>query len=54
VIRGEGEIIPNGGTRLQVRDGLLVAATEESIQKFRALIEPPNAEGTSDEIVALD
>jgi CIC family chloride channel protein len=44
VIRGEGEIIPNGGTRLQVRDGLLVAATEASIQKFRALIEPPQAE----------
>jgi CIC family chloride channel protein len=54
VIRGEGEIIPNGGTRLQVRDGLLVAATEESIQKFRALIEPPNAEDSSDEIAAID
>jgi CIC family chloride channel protein len=44
VVRGEGEIIPNGGTRLQVRDGLLVAATEESIQKFRALIGSPQAE----------
>lgn len=49
VVRGEGEIIPNGDTRLQVRDGLLVAATEESIQKFRAMIEPPQAEQISGE-----
>ncbi|MGH6992305.1 MAG: chloride channel protein [Caulobacteraceae bacterium] len=43
VIRGEGEIIPHGGTRLQVRDGLLVAATAESIQTFRDLIGAPSA-----------
>ncbi|MGH6990022.1 MAG: TrkA C-terminal domain-containing protein, partial [Stellaceae bacterium] len=49
VIRGEGEIIPNGNTRLQVRDGLLVAATDESIKKFRALIEPPQAPRQSGE-----
>ncbi len=48
VIRGEGEIIPNGSTRLQVHDGLLVAATDESIQKFRTLIGQPQAETTSD------
>ena len=41
VIRGEGEIIPSGDTRLQVHDGLLVAATGEGIARFRALIEPP-------------
>jgi CIC family chloride channel protein len=40
VVRGEGEIIPNGGTRLQIHDGLLVAATDDSIQKFRTMIEP--------------
>ncbi|MEO8250501.1 MAG: chloride channel protein [Burkholderiales bacterium] len=48
VIRGEGEIIPNGGTRLQVHDGLLVAATDKSIQKFRALIKSPQADETPD------
>ncbi|MGH8396867.1 MAG: chloride channel protein [Gammaproteobacteria bacterium] len=46
VIRGESEIIPNGGTRLQVGDGLLVAAAGEAIESFRALIAPPK---TSDE-----
>lgn len=44
VIRGEGEIIPNGSTRLQIHDGLLVAATDESIRQFRTMIEPPQAE----------
>ncbi|MGH7048700.1 MAG: chloride channel protein [Stellaceae bacterium] len=48
VIRGEREIIPHGGTRLQVRDGLLVAATNESIQKFRALIGSPQVEEPQD------
>lgn len=41
VIRGEGDIIPHGGTRLQVHDALLVAATDESIGKFRALLQSP-------------
>lgn len=40
VVRGEQEIVPNGDTRLRVGDGLLVAATEESIVVFRALIAP--------------
>ncbi len=52
VIRGEGEIIPNGSTRLQVRDGLLVAATDESIPKFRALIAAPQGAETLDEAAA--
>lgn len=53
VIRGEGEIIPNGGTRLQVHDSLLVAATDESIQKFRALIAPPQSGEASDGTAVL-
>jgi len=44
VIRGEGQILPRGDTRLQVRDGLLVAATETSIQAFRAMIASPQSE----------
>ena len=52
VIRREGEIIPNGGTRLQVHDSLLVAATDESIEKFRALVSPPQAGEASGGIVA--
>jgi CIC family chloride channel protein len=48
VIRGEGEIIPNGSTQLQIRDGLLVAATDESIQKFHALIGSPQTEELPD------
>ncbi|HET7306408.1 MAG TPA: chloride channel protein [Gammaproteobacteria bacterium] len=45
LIRGESEIVPNGSTRLQVGDGLLVAATGDSIGEFRALIAPPQAAG---------
>lgn len=41
LIRGEGEIVPHGGTKLQVGDGLLVAAAGDSIEKFRAMIAPP-------------
>ncbi|MEO8123929.1 MAG: chloride channel protein, partial [Burkholderiales bacterium] len=50
VIRGEGDIIPNGSTRLQVQDGLLVAATDDSIGAFRAMLQPPQrgAEETLD------
>lgn len=43
VFRAESEIIPNGSTQLRVNDSLLVAATEQSIQTFRALIEPPKS-----------
>ncbi|MGH8306956.1 MAG: chloride channel protein [Gammaproteobacteria bacterium] len=43
VIRGESEIVPHGGTRLQVGDGLLVAAAGEAIERFRAMIAPPKA-----------
>ncbi|HET7569925.1 MAG TPA: chloride channel protein [Gammaproteobacteria bacterium] len=45
LIRGESEIVPNGSTRLQVGDGLLVAATADSIGEFRALVAPPQAAG---------
>ncbi|MGH8428308.1 MAG: chloride channel protein [Gammaproteobacteria bacterium] len=40
LIRGESEIVPHGGTKLQVGDGLLVAAEGDSIDQFRALIAP--------------
>jgi len=40
LIRGESEIVPHGGTKLQVGDGLLVAAAGDSIEKFRELIAP--------------
>lgn len=43
--RGEGDIVPNGATRLQVGDGLLVAAREDGIARFRALIQPPAPPG---------
>ena len=45
LIRGEGEIVPHGGTKLQVGDGLLVAATNETIEPFRAMITPPKSGG---------
>lgn len=41
VIRGESDIVPNGGTKLQVGDGLLVATSKGSMDQFRALIAPP-------------
>ncbi len=44
VVRGEGEIVPNGGTRLQVGDGLLVATTEEGMGRFRELTAAPQSE----------
>lgn len=40
LIRGESDIVPHGGTKLQVGDGLLVAASTVSIDQFRALIAP--------------
>ncbi|MGH8127944.1 MAG: chloride channel protein, partial [Gammaproteobacteria bacterium] len=40
LIRGESEIVPHGGTKLQVGDGLLVAASSDSIEQFRILIAP--------------
>lgn len=47
IIRGEGEIIPNGSTRLQVRDSLLVAASDETIQHFRTLIDPRSVDSAA-------
>ena len=41
LIRGESDIVPDGGTKLQVGDGLLVATSKGSIDQFRALIAPP-------------
>lgn len=38
VIRGETEIVPQGGTKLRVRDDLLVATKSEAIERFRAMI----------------
>ncbi len=49
VIRGEGDVIPTGDTRLQVHDGLLVVATDEGIEKLRALVEPPQAADAADD-----
>lgn len=43
LIRGESDIVPHGGTRLQVGDGLLVAARDDAIGRFRALILPPGS-----------
>ena len=42
IIRGESEIVPDGGTKLQVGDGLLVVAEGEAIEGFRNLIMPSN------------
>ncbi|MGH7057736.1 MAG: chloride channel protein [Acetobacteraceae bacterium] len=42
ILRGESEIVPHGGTRLQVGDGLLAAAGDDGIERFRALISPAN------------
>ena len=47
LIRGESEIIPHGDTRLQVGDGLLVAATSDSIKQFRALVAAPQAKAVT-------
>lgn len=48
VIRGESEIIPNGGTKLQVGDDLLVAAEGDAIERFRALIAPSRESDEND------
>ncbi len=40
LIRGESEIVPNGGTRLQIGDSLLVACASHSIEEFRTLVNP--------------
>ncbi len=49
LIRGESDIVPHGGTRLQVGDGLLVAARDNAIERFRALIAPPAAAAANPE-----
>lgn len=43
VIRGEREIVPNGGTTLQINDRLLVVADDTAIEAFRALVAVVNA-----------
>jgi CIC family chloride channel protein len=45
LIRGEGDVVPHGGTRLQVGDELLVAAGNDGFERFRALIAPPGDTG---------
>ncbi len=45
LIRGESEIVPHGGTKLQVGDALLVAAAGDSIEQFRALVAPSKSNG---------
>lgn len=40
LIRGEGEIVPHGATKLLVGDGLLVATEGDSIELFRKLVTP--------------
>lgn len=48
IIRGEGDVVPHGSTRLQVGDQLLVAAGNDGIEKFRRLIAAPgDAEHTA-------
>ncbi len=42
LIRGESDIVPHGGTRLQAGDQLLVAAGSEGMAKFRTLAAPPS------------
>jgi CIC family chloride channel protein len=49
VLRGEVDIVPGADTVLQVGDELLVAATPDSVEKFRKSIAPPEMAG--DEIV---
>lgn len=52
LIRGESDLVPNGGTKLQVGDGLLIAASETSIVQVRALIAAPQTtNGQMDEVV---
>lgn len=45
LIRGESEIVPHGGTKLQVGDALLVAAAGDSIEQFRAMVAPSKSNG---------
>ncbi len=40
IIRGDGDIVPHGGTTMQVGDGLLVASDPEHIDAFRLLLKP--------------
>jgi Trk K+ transport system NAD-binding subunit len=50
LIRGEGDVVPNGSTRLQVGDQLLVAANSSGIEQFRNLIASPgDASGTQEQ-----
>jgi CIC family chloride channel protein len=46
VIRGEGEIVPHGGTVLQVSDRLLVAAKKDAIETFQEMVKPVSAPAT--------
>ncbi len=41
IIRGEHEFVPDGGTILQVGDGLIIASKPPGYIAFRDLIEPP-------------
>lgn len=45
LVRGEGDIVPHGGTRLQVGDQMLVAAGNDGIDQFRMLIVQPGDVG---------
>jgi Trk K+ transport system NAD-binding subunit len=47
VIRGEGEIVPHGGTVLQVSDRLLVAAKKDAIETFQEMVKPVSAPATA-------
>lgn len=42
LVRGESTIVPDGSTKMEVRDGLLVAARPDGIKKFGELIAPPS------------
>jgi CIC family chloride channel protein len=43
MIRGESQIVPDDDTRLQVGDGLVVAARGDAIRKFEAMVESTSA-----------
>ncbi len=43
IIRGDNEIVPNGGTELLAGDELLIAAEDEAIARFRKAIAPATA-----------
>jgi len=41
IIRGEHEFVPDGGTVLQIGDGLIIASKPAGYAAFRDLVEPP-------------